>query len=98
MRGIAAGIAAAAFFAGRALADVDPIVIKGSKFFYKTNGTQFFLQGVAYQRTRLPSLSPATNAYYSQRTTAQTPPPHQQTPSIQTLSPTRHDARRIFLS
>lgn len=31
--------AASALFAS-AFADVDPIVIKGSKFFYKTNGTQ----------------------------------------------------------
>lgn len=33
-------LAAAALFASTALAQVDPIVIKGSKFFYKTNGTQ----------------------------------------------------------
>jgi hypothetical protein len=31
--------AATALFAS-ALADVDPITIKGSKFFYKSNGTQ----------------------------------------------------------
>jgi hypothetical protein len=26
-----------------ALADVDPIIIKGTKFFYKTNGTQLYV-------------------------------------------------------
>ena len=33
-------VIAASLFASTALADVDPIVIKGSKFFYKTNGTE----------------------------------------------------------
>ncbi|KAF2835940.1 carbohydrate-binding module family 43 protein [Patellaria atrata CBS 101060] len=41
--------AAAAIFA-TANAAVDHIVIKGSKFFYEGNGTQFFMNGVAYQQ------------------------------------------------
>ncbi|EKV11540.1 Epd1 [Penicillium digitatum] len=36
--------------AGVTVADLDPIVIKGSKFFYSSNNTQFFMRGVAYQR------------------------------------------------
>jgi 1,3-beta-glucanosyltransferase GAS1 len=40
----------AALLAGTALADVDPIVIDNSKFFYKTNGSEFFIRGVAYQQ------------------------------------------------
>jgi len=40
-------IAATALIAG--VQAIDPIVIKGQKFFYK-NGTQFFMKGVAYQQ------------------------------------------------
>jgi hypothetical protein len=41
MRGLAtAAAAAASMLVGRAVADVPPIVIKGSKFFYSNNGTQ----------------------------------------------------------
>ncbi|KAI9368744.1 Glucanosyltransferase-domain-containing protein [Aspergillus egyptiacus] len=44
-------VAGAALFTGSVLAaDLDPIVIKGSKFFYKSNDTQFYMRGVAYQQ------------------------------------------------
>ncbi|KAL5113938.1 hypothetical protein ACEQ8H_008187 [Pleosporales sp. CAS-2024a] len=58
MRGL---FAAAALVAGAHA--IDPIVIKGSKFFYKTNGTQFFMKGVAYQQEyKAPtSSSPASS-------------------------------------
>lgn len=39
----------ALLFAGACLAGSDPIVIKGNKFFFSTNGTQFYIRGVAYQ-------------------------------------------------
>ncbi|CAN9096318.1 unnamed protein product [Alternaria alternata] len=46
MRGI---FATAALLAG-VQAAVDPIVIKGQKFFHKNSGEQFFMKGVAYQQ------------------------------------------------
>ncbi|OBT90865.1 hypothetical protein VE02_00453 [Pseudogymnoascus sp. 03VT05] len=55
MKSYSLASAAATAFAGAALlvssvkASVDPIVIKGSHFFYKTNGTEFFIKGIAYQ-------------------------------------------------
>ncbi|KAJ2751693.1 40S ribosomal protein S27 [Coemansia sp. BCRC 34490] len=45
--------------ASMALAAMDPIVIKGSKFFNEKTGDQFFFKGVAYQpRTGLSSSDP----------------------------------------
>lgn len=47
--------ATVALFASSATAAIDPIVIKGSKFFHKNSGEQFFMKGIAYQRTTSPS-------------------------------------------
>jgi hypothetical protein len=50
MKSFTIAAAATALFVSSVSAQIDPIVIKGSKFFYKTNGTQFFMKGVAYQQ------------------------------------------------
>ncbi|KAK2738560.1 1,3-beta-glucanosyltransferase gas1 [Myotisia sp. PD_48] len=44
-------VATTALVAGSLVsAELDPIVIKGTKFFYKSNGTEFFMRGIAYQQ------------------------------------------------
>ncbi|OLN86008.1 1,3-beta-glucanosyltransferase [Colletotrichum chlorophyti] len=48
MTKLATAVSAALLLAGNAAA-LDPIVMKGSKFFYE-NGTQFFMKGIAYQQ------------------------------------------------
>jgi len=51
---------ASLLFSG-ASATLDPIVIKGSKFFFNSNDTQFFIKGVAYQAGFNPSTSGSTS-------------------------------------
>ncbi|KAH7112570.1 Glucanosyltransferase-domain-containing protein [Dendryphion nanum] len=43
-----------------AVAELDPIVVKGSYFFYRTNGTQFHVRGISYKDglTQTASKSP----------------------------------------
>ena len=65
MRGlnILSGLLGAALFASSALADMDPIIINGAKFFYKSNGTQFFMRGIAYQRERTPPSASVNESF-----------------------------------
>lgn len=44
-----AAVAVVGLLASSASAELPPIVIKGTKFFYE-NGTQFFMKGIAYQQ------------------------------------------------
>ncbi|TID14196.1 carbohydrate-binding module family 43 protein [Venturia nashicola] len=62
MRGLSVVAGVAALFAQSVAADLDPIVVKGAKFFYKTNGTEFFIQGVAYQQDYSTNGSASTTA------------------------------------
>ncbi|KAJ5772746.1 hypothetical protein N7457_007642 [Penicillium paradoxum] len=50
-------LVALATLVGAAVADLDPIVIKGTKFFYSSNNTQFYMRGLAYQQETTDSNS-----------------------------------------
>ncbi|KAL4814357.1 Glucanosyltransferase-domain-containing protein [Aspergillus spinulosporus] len=56
--------AAASALLGRVMADVDPIIIKGSKFFYSSNNTQFYIRGVAYQQDYTANSTSSSDSSY----------------------------------
>jgi len=62
MRGFVASAFTAAALVSGVAADIPSIVIKGSKFFYENNGTQFFMKGVAYQQEYTASTGTSSNA------------------------------------
>ncbi|KAK4100195.1 carbohydrate-binding module family 43 protein [Parathielavia hyrcaniae] len=49
MRASTASLLSASLLLGQASAALPPIIMKGTKFFYE-NGTQFFMNGIAYQQ------------------------------------------------
>ncbi|KAG5297209.1 beta-1,3-glucanosyltransferase [Histoplasma ohiense] len=57
-------VLAGAVLAGSAFADLDPIVIKGSKFFVEATGDEFFLKGVAYQEDISSNGTTSKNTHY----------------------------------
>jgi len=57
---IAAAAVAASLVNVASAAGIDPNVVKGSKMFYKTNGTEFFIKGVAYQADVTSSVANST--------------------------------------
>ncbi|KAL2268920.1 hypothetical protein VTJ83DRAFT_3766 [Remersonia thermophila] len=62
MRTASASLLSASLLLGQASAALPPIVMKGTKFFYE-NGTQFFMNGIAYQQEYgAPGTSTSTSA------------------------------------
>jgi len=93
MKSITAVASVAALFAQTALAQLDPIVVKGSKFFYGGNGTQFFIKGIAYQRMyrqfyRVETILRVTQRNITPTAHPQHPPPR----NTRILSPMPNDA------
>jgi len=60
-------LATASSLAATLATSADPIVIKGSHFFYETNGTEFIIQGVAYQYPAADTIDPLATSAGCQR-------------------------------
>lgn len=94
---VSTSLAAASLLATTILAQtVDPIVIKGQHMFYKTNGSQFFIQGVAYQRISSLTTRKVQLTNSSQRMPVEMAPP-QTIPPTPIPSQTPIDASKTFL-
>ena len=91
MKAVSTILAAATLFASSvfAQATVDPIVIKGQKFFYKTNGTQLYVYTLPDEcHTGANDLSASSEVLHTSKMLAETVPHRQLLSNTRILSQT----------